>query len=1243
MPNRSVKSKKSLTYSVFILLVLGVFVAGYYYYFIPKNTQALHKNGFLILKTITENVQGKIAGHLNLYRNIFNNARGSNAVTGFLKKNSIDAAFEYAATGNDSPDEQAAGEKNISATNDSLIVNFTIDNSNFIYSIRKRSGNDSGLVFREDLSNFLNPILVTQKSELFTSYALVKVKGNDSKLVYHDNDFAIRSDVRIDSLLPKNVQAYLTGIRDITSPDFNYKMFYYPFEVDSIQLVLCGFVPAEKYNKSVRIVPFSFVSPLAIVFILLLVFLPIIKFAIMDSNEQVRIRDLIMFEVSVFVGASILTLIIIQYLLWKGEEERVRNNLENLSNQINDSFLQEINNEYNQMVLLDSLRSADTTINESVRRRKHIDYSRAVRNYLKSPHYNNSNYYLFDRISWIDTTGMQVIKAEANGEQPVFTNVKDRKYFKALANNEAYELSDSSGKTYRFGWEAIYSWTNGDFNVSISRQTGQYVEALAAKMHSVVEALLPVGYGFCIIDADGKVQLHSDVNRNLRENLFQKAEPSTEIKSSVTARQKASINEVEMYGKWYMMHIRPIKNLPLSLVTFYDRGFIVPVNMRILIFASLFCLFSWLTCLLLWIIIGRSGFRQYPLVYCPMDCLTWLSPQKKEAVYYFHGIAFLLVYILLFLAFIALYNSYYISNYTIFSMVLLTPLNVIGVLFSIRTRCTTKRHKSQLVKSAVNLLHSSGPQSSPANTGSIKRVLADKVIQVALVQLTVSLILYFNSINKYHISPFFLLFQLVVFAWILLYRLAKQPRFLHKLNMAIFAKKGSVVGYYMFAYSSLATLLIITLSVLPSGLYTWYAHNQEILQTVKKQQLHLARDIQQRSSNIYNQKDSLIIPAYYAKELAFNKGIYTIHHDDIRYESDNIFDKYTNTYTKPKDSTRQNRETFENFYFSIAEKVSTPYYDPQSYPALNDYSADSSWRWYVQQKNVNFWYYNPIYIKNTTVAANESLHIRSEMPDRFVFLKLTRITGLVVVIILLVWGLYKWVRINTEQVFLMKYLPAARDVVHKLRRPQKADVTNTSTDWISEYFVVKNVDRHNFLKHLYNQQDYSAYVSSTNEKDLNKFEKDILSHIEAGQGLYDYIWGKCNDKEKYLMYDFAHDGLINYKNTQEIYHLIDKGVFTLDEGDRIRLFSPAFRGYLISKSDSDEIIQIHETRKENSNWQTLKFPLLLLMVSIASLIFFTQQEVFQKLVALAVGVGTLFSQIPKLFDSGSSKPDTKEK
>jgi hypothetical protein len=59
---------------------------------------------------------------------------------------------------------------------------------------------------------------------------------------------------------------------------------------------------------------------------------------------------------------------------------------------------------------------------------------------------------------------------------------------------------------------------------------------------------------------------------------------------------------------------------------------------------------------------------------------------------------------------------------------------------------------------------------------------------------------------------------------------------------------------------------------------------------------------------------------------------------------------------------------------------------------------------------------------------------------------------------------------------------------------------------------------------------------------------------------------------------------------------------------------------------------------QNSSWQAIKKPLLLLLLGCAVMIFFTQEAMFQKMLAVAGGLGTLISLIPKIFMGISNKP-----
>src|SRR6185436_11239695 len=107
--------------------------------------------------------------------------------------------------------------------------------------------------------------------------------------------------------------------------------------------------------------------------------LPVLKFYIMDSNEQVRIKEVLFFGISVFLSAAFITLMIIQFLLWKGEERRVQDNLVGISEQIRNQFSNELQSAYqtmeklNRAIRIDSLKYNDTL---------HADSSVPVRKYL---------------------------------------------------------------------------------------------------------------------------------------------------------------------------------------------------------------------------------------------------------------------------------------------------------------------------------------------------------------------------------------------------------------------------------------------------------------------------------------------------------------------------------------------------------------------------------------------------------------------------------------------------------------------------------------------------------------------------------------------------------------------------------------------------------------------------------------------------------------------------------------------
>ena len=67
---------------------------------------------------------------------------------------------------------------------------------------------------------------------------------------------------------------------------------------------------------------------------------------------------MIFFGASTILGASLLTILIIQFLLWKGEEIRVAKNLQNISGQIQSAFDKEIKKVFAETEALDEFKAA---------------------------------------------------------------------------------------------------------------------------------------------------------------------------------------------------------------------------------------------------------------------------------------------------------------------------------------------------------------------------------------------------------------------------------------------------------------------------------------------------------------------------------------------------------------------------------------------------------------------------------------------------------------------------------------------------------------------------------------------------------------------------------------------------------------------------------------------------------------------------------------------------------------------
>ena len=130
----------------------------------------------------------------------------------------------------------------------------------------------------------------------------------------------------------------------------------------------------------------------------------------------------------------------------------------------------------------------------------------------------------------------------------ILINLAHREYFKKAGR---WKLPGTEGKFFML--EPITSQTSGEKITAISMRlspprrirglTGPLTTAaLTTRPTSTADTIMPPGYAFCIIDAAGVVQYHSDDRLSLEENLFEETENDTELRSAVSGARGRYIN-----------------------------------------------------------------------------------------------------------------------------------------------------------------------------------------------------------------------------------------------------------------------------------------------------------------------------------------------------------------------------------------------------------------------------------------------------------------------------------------------------------------------------------------------------------------------------------------------------------------------------------------------------------------------------------------------------------------------------
>jgi hypothetical protein len=1244
MPNR-----RRTTVVGTLIFLLALFFVPYVFIYIPSNEANLKRQGFLKLNRAALNIIEKSNDTRKYYKHIYkNNKAGLDSISS-----------------DEMADAECIDNMEQLTFNDSISFKFFNSDGWHIFfnhrTLPKTKNKPSPTWFlgsHQPLEGFVKPCLVSGK-EVFNSFLLVhhcQAKGKNpvGKIIYQDIHRGMEQDIIMDSLLPRKQGILSPDISDVKLQGDNYKMFSYPFQLGHHNLVLCGFLKSDSYESKINIIPVDTVYALLIGLTLFLLSLPLLKIFMMNERDRIYASNLVVGARFVFVMATFITIIFVQLLLlWQGKIQ-VRQNLEDLSGKIEDSLSVELKQVQEQLIYFDDFLSGylDSTAEKMTAGK--LPEDKIYLKIINDSGFDNGRfigknrilkvrmpkYHFFDQGGWARESGEGAVRVKyprSNAQNTVISdserthltldlvNITERPYYQYFLRHRFSKEDRESTLMIA----PVQSWTTNEFAVNVCRFSKMYktkdslmLENLSTRLYSLVNTILPAGYGYCLMDDSGSVLIHSDTSKSLKENFLEETGQEPWILRVLSGRQPNQSDNSPFYGSIYSLRIQPLKQHPLFLAVFYNNSYLVPANLRVLTFSVFFSLFTYGLLFLIYQIFHSK--LPETCLFSPMDYYGRLFPNSKKMSLYINGSLFLVVYIgLLMVAAIMSPDVGKDFDFSVFVFTLLTPFNILY---------------------ALRLLEKAKETSG----------LMNDVVKLVLPLLTAFAIYRLSVITEHPLAFSFIVLELIFAALLLLISLKNGNLWIWITNLVsprlrkiVHWSKRSQEQKKLFAYSCFVTLFIFAVAVFPALEFNWFAYVHELHQSVKKEQLLLAKDLQKRERSIraYLRANQ---PDFTGRDNNFDtiqymKGIYPLFNDKILYQHlpDSLPTQVKNDSMRRKNDTGEHQASSEPFYQDVANTINFFSIDPSGLPTLYDSTMqDNLWHWDLKDGISKFdfskaaWTIPPAVNDSTNPPLYFSIQARLVKGLRLHRSLVILFAGM---LILLVCLIYWTTRSIAHQAFLTKIVSDAGPEI-KMLGSDEYDFWKASFDeWVKEQTDRKS--KYSSVNVIIDRmkQEYTDFDKP--DKDLASTEFNIVGNSQEFESFFECVWKNLNEKEKYLLYCLANDGLLNHKNESLIYAMLYKRLLLIYD-QRVRLISYSFRNFIISRNNTKEEKILLGRMQSEASWGYMRTILLVIIISVFVFLFLTQQEVSGKIIAIATSISAL---LPLLLRFGRSSPDAAAK
>jgi hypothetical protein len=1063
-----------------------------------------------------------------------------------------------------------------------------------------------------------------------------------------------------------------------------YLVFVKRLSFGEKSIYLAGFLDKHVFlSKSRQFNPYVLFAG-SVLLIFLIVCLPLLKLWLINKYEQIQMWDAVRSAISIIFGGSLLTLLAMSmqnYLIV--DKKQINDNLRHFGDNLHHKFTSEINTILYQLqnFPVDSLITDPKLLTDSTWA-YHPDKISA---FLTYPNLNE--------ILFIDTLGYisQFVSYENDRKNFVWRrfNLSKRDYFSRV--NEGHAWSYPGLNNSEIYIQSIYSWlkASGEAAISISSsalnhanytfKNSMSVVALTSPLSSVMNTVVPDGYGFVIIDKTGMVQFHSTSRKNLMENFIDETDNNPKLKAAITHHQDEYFR-IYYNDSQYRARIMPVQDLPFFIVVFYDLQFSRENSSRVIITSFELILVTTMVLIVVFLItwLYRTITGDYANGESVLDWLRYHS--SRESLYFSQtclNLAFLSLQIIFY------FNSNSLGETLIFNILVVTFIslhsNIILRFLNVKTRDNTiwlKISTHYFLLSAI-------------------------VVVLAIVE-DILLLLLFPGAG--------------ILLLLLLYRLGdiKRPHWFKGLN----------------CYSLFIFIWICSISVIPAINLFKVIQQDEAGLWLRSMQFSLYRDYLQRNdyqeATFQSEKRNAKKRDYGQKE-----GIY----DSFVYGSTVDFTDRI----KVPEKTDLLIDSIDAEIYELTRPVISGYHE-ELRGLIHGLAADKKWSWQKLDINEDPILSKGEYLLFREKASTESdtFTVISTLP-RFHLPSIKNYRGIIfwcLFVVALGIG-YFIVHHSLDQIFHLKFLfglkrkacaYTMKELLSKNKKLiiegfQKAAIIHDIEQALSGENLIKisgediltETKLNKILKTgsavLVTDFNYGVGVSNFNDyrlllmRLLNRADNTTIVHIENGlvaffdppasaekkikktdvsekteveslewlftdfvsvvypgdfevgdtgskkdytkpqeaddyaellarsnSGYYTHVWNCLNGAEKLVMFDLEKNSIINTSNQAVVEGMLRKGLLK-DSDEKLQLADIGWTAFLKGNEQLNEFKQLKHSLRLSGNWHNWRLIIFAVILALCVLLFFSDKEFFSTLNGVIGGAAALIPLLFKLFES----------